>query len=180
MNPQDLIKRKDVPALEWSSDLLKASPHPDLALGSYKIQKVFGGYRILRGKKDKSSKLKKIEDCQRAISADYTAKFLRTYNAPRSPWLPMQIAPNSGWGFLARMRGDLASFLDDHRYTAWAQKQIVIRVSRLNDMPESASWDMCAPSGVEAIPSEWFTGWRPLACPLPVGKEDMPLLIAAA
>lgn len=170
--------RQDIPPLEWRDDLLEAFPAASLKMPSYRVLRTLGGYRVAR-EKSRSRKFKRREECHRAIVLDYTASFLRKHNAPNAPWLPMDIAPVTGWGILVRMRGDLASLLEDHRYNAWAQKQIVVRISRLNDDPAEGTWDMCAPSGTDGIPGGWFTGWRPLISPLPYDGEDLPLMIAA-
>lgn len=178
MNETPAQPRKDIPPLDWSADFLTARPHEDLGLPGYQIHRAFGGYRVSRGN-TRSKRLKNHDACHRAIISDYTANFIRAFNAPGSRWLPMELAPVTGWAILARLRGDLAALLEDHRYNAWAQKQIVVRCTRLNDDPVEGTWDMCAPSGSDAIPSGWFTGWRPLVSPLPYGAEDMPLMIAA-
>jgi len=163
MNLED---RLDLFPLFWEQDGLTARLPKELGIPDYKIVKVFNGYRVTRAEGEQSEKKASVDECKAFIRRDSRRAILRLASH-RDPsfWIPMFLAPRRGWGILAQIRSDIAEFVNDPKFKAWANQQIVIHHSP-DEPDETDIWDMAAPAGASGIPGEWFTGWRPLAVPL--------------
>lgn len=163
MNLED---RLDLFPLFWEPGGMTARLPKEFGIPDYNIVKVFNGFRVTRGEGEQSEKKSTVEECRAFIRRDSRRAILRL-SSHRDPnfWIPMFLAPRRGWGMLAIVRADIADFVGDPKFVAWANQQIVIQHAP-DEADEVDLWDMAAPCGASGIPGDWFTGWRPLAVPL--------------